>query len=209
VLRADLDQSVSVEVSSTGVAGLESLVEKVESFGGRVEEVSPEGLMAVFGLEPIEDAARRAAHAALAIQKVAAPTDRSLTPPSGVFWCSRRSPHRRVLGSPSRRRAASRPLGETGGVATAGSAHGRSRAGHRARERGDARVPRETFRPRAVHGQPRRIGERVSARKPRANGTRARRTTHALRGPGPRARAPRSGPRPRSDTPWSGDRRRR
>src|SRR5262245_9629621 len=41
VLRADLDQSVSVEVSSTGVAGLESLVEKVESFGGRVEEVSP------------------------------------------------------------------------------------------------------------------------------------------------------------------------
>src|SRR5262249_25502935 len=42
---------------------------KVQSFGGRVEEVTTTGLVAVFGLEPTEDAARRAAHAAVAIHK--------------------------------------------------------------------------------------------------------------------------------------------
>ncbi|MBI4610123.1 MAG: sigma 54-interacting transcriptional regulator [Candidatus Rokubacteria bacterium] len=50
---------------------LEVLIEKVQSFGGRVEELSPTGLIAAFGLEPAEDAPRRAAHAAAAIQKAA------------------------------------------------------------------------------------------------------------------------------------------
>ena len=45
------------------------LVEKVQSFGGQVEELSPGGVMAAFGLEPAEDAPRRAAHAAMAIHK--------------------------------------------------------------------------------------------------------------------------------------------
>ena len=45
------------------------LVEKVQSFGGQVEELSPCGVMAAFGLEPAEDAPRRAAHAAMAIHK--------------------------------------------------------------------------------------------------------------------------------------------
>jgi DNA-binding NtrC family response regulator/tetratricopeptide (TPR) repeat protein len=75
VLRADLDMTAPVGGASTGGAGLETLVEKIESFGGRVEEVSPEGVVAVYGLEPIEDASRRAAHAALAIQRVAARAD--------------------------------------------------------------------------------------------------------------------------------------
>jgi transcriptional regulator with AAA-type ATPase domain len=48
---------------------LEVLVEKVESFGGRVEELGPMGVVGVFGLEPIEDAPRRAAHAAVAIRR--------------------------------------------------------------------------------------------------------------------------------------------
>jgi transcriptional regulator with AAA-type ATPase domain/tetratricopeptide (TPR) repeat protein len=47
----------------------EVVLEKVRSFGGRVEEVSPAGVMAVFGLEQVEDAPRRAALAAMAIQK--------------------------------------------------------------------------------------------------------------------------------------------
>ena len=47
----------------------EVLVEKVQSFGGRVEELSPTGIVAAFGLEPIEDAPRHAANAAMAIQK--------------------------------------------------------------------------------------------------------------------------------------------
>jgi class 3 adenylate cyclase len=45
------------------------VVEKVQSFGGRVEARSPTGIVAAFGLEPVEDAPRRAAHAAMAIQK--------------------------------------------------------------------------------------------------------------------------------------------
>ncbi|MBI2461198.1 MAG: sigma 54-interacting transcriptional regulator [Candidatus Rokubacteria bacterium] len=50
---------------------IEVLVDKVQSFGGRVEELSPIGLVATFGLEPVEDAPRRAALAAVAIQKAA------------------------------------------------------------------------------------------------------------------------------------------
>src|SRR5262249_29962648 len=49
----------------------EVLVEKVQSFGGRVEELSPTGIVAAFGLEPIEDAPRHAALAAMAIQNAA------------------------------------------------------------------------------------------------------------------------------------------
>jgi tetratricopeptide (TPR) repeat protein len=50
---------------------LEIFMEKVQSFGGRVEEVSPTGIVAAFGLEPVEDAPRRAVHVAMAIQKAA------------------------------------------------------------------------------------------------------------------------------------------
>ncbi len=48
---------------------LEILVDKVQSFGGRVEELGATAIVAAFGLEPVEDAPGRAAHAALAIQK--------------------------------------------------------------------------------------------------------------------------------------------
>jgi transcriptional regulator with AAA-type ATPase domain/tetratricopeptide (TPR) repeat protein len=50
---------------------LEILVEKVQSFGGRVEELTGAGLVAVFGLDALEDPARRAGHAAMAMQKIA------------------------------------------------------------------------------------------------------------------------------------------
>jgi transcriptional regulator with AAA-type ATPase domain/tetratricopeptide (TPR) repeat protein len=48
---------------------LELLVDKVHTFGGLVEELGQTGLDASFGLEPIEDAPSRAAHAAMAILK--------------------------------------------------------------------------------------------------------------------------------------------
>ena len=48
---------------------IETLIEKARSFGGRVEDLGPTGIVAVFGLEPVEDAARRAAHAAVAIRR--------------------------------------------------------------------------------------------------------------------------------------------
>jgi transcriptional regulator with AAA-type ATPase domain/predicted ATPase len=48
---------------------LEELIAKAKSFGARVEEVTPLGLVAVFGFEPMEDAPSRATHAALAALK--------------------------------------------------------------------------------------------------------------------------------------------
>ena len=48
---------------------IETLIEKARSFGGRVEDLGPTGIVAVFGLEPVEDAAPRAAHAAVAIRR--------------------------------------------------------------------------------------------------------------------------------------------
>ena len=45
------------------------VIEKLRSFGARVEELTPISLLAVFGLQPMEDAVSRAAHAALAALK--------------------------------------------------------------------------------------------------------------------------------------------
>ncbi len=50
---------------------LRVLTEKVESFAGRIEESDRTGIVAAFGLEPVEDAPRRAVLAALAIQNAA------------------------------------------------------------------------------------------------------------------------------------------
>jgi len=70
LLSADVVMAAAVRTVPDGGSVLETLVEKVQSFGGQVEEVSSTGLLAVFGLETVEDAPRRAAHAALAIQKI-------------------------------------------------------------------------------------------------------------------------------------------
>src|SRR5581483_11997935 len=51
---------------------LEATTGKVRGFGGRIETSTADGLVAVFGLEPDEDAPLRAAHAAIAVQKLAA-----------------------------------------------------------------------------------------------------------------------------------------
>ncbi len=71
LLRAALVSPATDSGPAYGSRGPEVLVEKVKSFGGRVEELSPTGVVAAFGLEPIEDAPRHAAHAAMAIQKAA------------------------------------------------------------------------------------------------------------------------------------------
>ena len=72
LLRADLSSADGVDGWSQSSRALEGVIAKVHSFGGRVEEVTPTGLVAAFGLDPVEDAPRRAAHAAMAIQKLAA-----------------------------------------------------------------------------------------------------------------------------------------
>src|SRR5262245_9434361 len=50
---------------------LEACIQKVDSFGGRIEELSQGAALAVFGLEPLEDASDRAALTAIALQKLA------------------------------------------------------------------------------------------------------------------------------------------
>jgi DNA-binding NtrC family response regulator/ABC-type dipeptide/oligopeptide/nickel transport system ATPase component len=75
LLRAALAPVPTAGTRPYGSRGPEVLVEKVKSFGGRVEELSPTGIVAAFGLEPIEDAPRHAAHAAMAIRKAAERVD--------------------------------------------------------------------------------------------------------------------------------------
>ena len=71
LLRVDLSNTDGIDGWSQSGRALEGVITKVQSFGGRVEELTPTGLVAAFGLDPAEDAPRRAAHAAMAIQKLA------------------------------------------------------------------------------------------------------------------------------------------
>ena len=70
-LRVTLIVSPDRDVGAEIARALEVLVEKAESFGGRVEALGPLGMVAAFGLEAVEDAPRRAAHAAIAMRKAA------------------------------------------------------------------------------------------------------------------------------------------
>ena len=80
-LRADI---VSERADAAGLGRpLAIVLEKLRGFGGRVEELGPSGLIGVFGLEPVEDAARRAANAALAMRKAA---ERSRTGDGAPSW---------------------------------------------------------------------------------------------------------------------------
>jgi transcriptional regulator with AAA-type ATPase domain/tetratricopeptide (TPR) repeat protein len=45
---------------------VQALIDKAQSFGARLEEIRPTGILAVFGLDPGDDAPRAAAHAAVA-----------------------------------------------------------------------------------------------------------------------------------------------
>ena len=95
-LRAVLGAAAGRATSMPDAArALEVLVEKVQSFGGRVEELSPTGVIALFGLEPIEDAPRRAAHAALAIRRAA---ERTRSPPPTASARGSRSTRARPRG---------------------------------------------------------------------------------------------------------------
>ncbi len=72
LLRATLTLAPESDEPLEASRALGVLVEKVTSFGGRIEGMSPTGVVAAFGLDATEDAPSRAAHAAMAIQKAAA-----------------------------------------------------------------------------------------------------------------------------------------
>jgi len=69
ILRARIEVPADTDELSETSRVIEALVEKVVSFGGRVQDLGRNGVDASFGLDPVEDAPRRAANAALAIQK--------------------------------------------------------------------------------------------------------------------------------------------
>ena len=71
VLRVTLSAAPAIYAGAELGRALEFLVEKVRSFGGRVEEMSPDGIIAVFGLDPSRSAATHAGFAALALQQAA------------------------------------------------------------------------------------------------------------------------------------------
>jgi DNA-binding NtrC family response regulator/tetratricopeptide (TPR) repeat protein len=63
---------------------IEALIEKARIFGGRVEDLGPTGIVVSFGVEPVEDATRRAAHAAVAIRKAVEREHRAGAPSASV-----------------------------------------------------------------------------------------------------------------------------
>src|SRR6266508_4314158 len=69
LLRAALVQHGDSDTSPGTARELETLMAKVRGFGGHIDELSQNGISAVFGLEPAEDTPQRAAHAALTIGK--------------------------------------------------------------------------------------------------------------------------------------------
>ena len=71
LLRADLVPPRQERSAGDASRQLEVLIDKVQSFGGRIEELSPTGIVAAFGIEPVEDAPRCAALSAMAIQTAA------------------------------------------------------------------------------------------------------------------------------------------
>ena len=65
-----LDDAVAADHERERV--IEEIARKASTFGGRIIEVGPRWVKAAFGLDLIEDAARHAAHAAFAVQRVVA-----------------------------------------------------------------------------------------------------------------------------------------
>ena len=55
-----------------GPRGLELVADKVRAFGGRIEESGPTGVIAVFGLEPVDNVSSHAALAAVAMRNTMA-----------------------------------------------------------------------------------------------------------------------------------------
>jgi DNA-binding NtrC family response regulator/tetratricopeptide (TPR) repeat protein len=70
-LRSALVMPADADPGFSPSRALETAVDKIQTFGGRIEEMGPTGIVAAFGLEPIEDAPQRAALAAAAVHKAA------------------------------------------------------------------------------------------------------------------------------------------
>ena len=73
VLREDRTVTIlQARLEGIDPAAMETLIEKVEGFGGQPVEVASSGFLAAFGVTPVEDAPSRAARAALAVRNALA-----------------------------------------------------------------------------------------------------------------------------------------
>jgi DNA-binding NtrC family response regulator/tetratricopeptide (TPR) repeat protein len=70
-LRARLDPPAEDLRAFELSRAMEAIMEKVQSFGGAVDELSATGLVAAFGVAPVEEALQHAAFAAIALDKIA------------------------------------------------------------------------------------------------------------------------------------------
>ena len=68
-LRVALTTPENEQYAAESSRALDMLIRKVEAFGGRLIEIGATGIIVAFGLEPMEDAPRRAALAAMAMHK--------------------------------------------------------------------------------------------------------------------------------------------
>ena len=84
LLRAGLIEPEGVDAWSITSRALDVVIDKLQTFGGRIEELTPDGLIGSFGIDPLDDAPRRAAHAALAIHKGAARAGERTSPSPGI-----------------------------------------------------------------------------------------------------------------------------
>jgi DNA-binding NtrC family response regulator/tetratricopeptide (TPR) repeat protein len=69
LLRTVLGERDGGDIRLSAGRALEAVVGRVQVFGGKIDELSATGVVAVFGLEPAEDAPQHAIHAAMAMQK--------------------------------------------------------------------------------------------------------------------------------------------
>jgi transcriptional regulator with AAA-type ATPase domain/tetratricopeptide (TPR) repeat protein len=69
LLCAALMEPDGIEAAAHTNRVLEVIVDKLQTFGGRVEELTPTRILASFGVDPVEDAPLRAAHAAMVVHK--------------------------------------------------------------------------------------------------------------------------------------------
>ena len=68
-VRVEVSSMAGPVSASASTRALEAAEEKLRGFGARTEEVGVSGLVAVFGIEPLEDSVRRATLAALAVAR--------------------------------------------------------------------------------------------------------------------------------------------
>jgi transcriptional regulator with AAA-type ATPase domain/tetratricopeptide (TPR) repeat protein len=84
LLSATFIEPDGMDAWSITSRALDIVIDKLQTFGGRIEELTPTAILASFGVDPVDDAPRRAAHAALAIHKRAARAAESTSRSLGV-----------------------------------------------------------------------------------------------------------------------------